>query len=99
MFTVTTTLPDLARLPTGTDEEPQASATILLQLESLTGGRPLTIHGPGLQAPTTIAPPLPPGFAAAWAANHALYPRGIDLILCAGTSLLALPRSLAIQET
>jgi alpha-D-ribose 1-methylphosphonate 5-triphosphate synthase subunit PhnH len=34
-----------------------------------------------------------------WRRNHSLYPRGLDLVLCAGTTLAALPRSVAIEET
>jgi alpha-D-ribose 1-methylphosphonate 5-triphosphate synthase subunit PhnH len=41
---------------------------------------------------------LAPGFVAEWAANHARFPRGIDLILCAGDRLAAFPRTLMIQE-
>jgi alpha-D-ribose 1-methylphosphonate 5-triphosphate synthase subunit PhnH len=41
---------------------------------------------------------LPAGFASAWQENHALFPRGVDIVLCAGTSLAALPRSVALQE-
>jgi alpha-D-ribose 1-methylphosphonate 5-triphosphate synthase subunit PhnH len=41
---------------------------------------------------------LPEKFAAAWAENHGLYPRGVDLIVCAGQKIMALPRSVAITE-
>ena len=41
---------------------------------------------------------LPADFAAVWQRNHALYPRGVDIILCAGTTLAALPRSVSIEE-
>jgi alpha-D-ribose 1-methylphosphonate 5-triphosphate synthase subunit PhnH len=41
---------------------------------------------------------LPRDFAAIWQRNHALFPRGIDLILCAGNQLAALPRSVSIRE-
>jgi alpha-D-ribose 1-methylphosphonate 5-triphosphate synthase subunit PhnH len=41
---------------------------------------------------------LPGDFVARWAANHALFPRGVDLVLCAGERLAALPRSVAIEE-
>jgi len=40
---------------------------------------------------------LPADFAARWAANHALFPRGVDVILCAGTSVAALPRSVTVE--
>ena len=41
---------------------------------------------------------LPDDFAAAWSANRALYPRGVDLILCAGASLAALPRTTMVER-
>jgi len=40
---------------------------------------------------------LPDDFASQWAANHALFPRGIDLLLCSGATLAALPRSVAVE--
>ncbi len=98
-FILADALPNLTALPNGTDEEPQSGATILLQIPALTGGPARIIHGPGLATPTTLSPQgLPPDFAAQWATNHAQFPRGIDLILCAGDHLLALPRSLSIRE-
>ncbi|HZF78124.1 MAG TPA: phosphonate C-P lyase system protein PhnH [Acetobacteraceae bacterium] len=41
---------------------------------------------------------LPPGFVAAWGANRARFPRGIDVILCAGDRVAALPRTVRIEE-
>jgi len=41
---------------------------------------------------------LPDDFAAQWAANHTLYPCGVDLVLCAGERLCALPRSVRVEE-
>ena len=40
---------------------------------------------------------LPDDFPALWAANHALFPRGADLLLCCGTTLAALPRSVRVE--
>jgi alpha-D-ribose 1-methylphosphonate 5-triphosphate synthase subunit PhnH len=57
----------------------------------------LRLAGPGLREPVSLTlAGLPEDFVAAWAANHALYPRGVDLILCAGHDIVALPRSVAI---
>jgi len=98
-FVLAAALPVLAGLPSGTDEEPESSATIILQVPALGRGREYAIAGPGLARPARFpAEGLPADFVARWAANHALYPRGIDLILCAGTTLAALPRSLRISE-
>jgi alpha-D-ribose 1-methylphosphonate 5-triphosphate synthase subunit PhnH len=98
-FAVARTLPDLATLNAGSDEAPESSTTLVLQVTALGTGPAFTLAGPGLQAPATFrAEGLPPDFAARWAANHALFPRGVDLILCAGTALAAIPRSISVQE-
>ena len=98
-FVLCDSLPDLAMLGTGSDEMPESSATLILQLGALGRGRRFVFSGPGLARPAEfLAEGLPADFAARWAANHALYPRGVDIILCAGTTLAALPRSLRILE-
>ena len=98
-FALALSLPDLAIIPAGTHEEPEASATVICQVESLTEGRPFQLSGPGLRVPAPLrVTGLPRAFAAIWASNHALFPRGIDLILCAGGTLTALPRTTAITE-
>ena len=90
---------ELAALHAGSDEAPEDGATLILQLPALGSGTAFTLEGPGLAAPTPFrATGLPPGFAAGWAANQARFPRGVDLILCAGDTLTALPRTLTIRE-
>ena len=89
----------LASLPAGTDEEPETSATLILQLDGLGEGPPLRLEGPGLATPNRLAVRgLPPGFVAQWRANRALFPRGVDVILCASDRLAALPRTVRIEE-
>ncbi len=98
MFAVCLALPPLAALDWGSHDGPETSATVILQLSSLDGGPRLRLSGPGLKTPETVClGPLPDDFVAAWRANHAAYPRGIDLVLCAGTRVAALPRSLSIE--
>lgn len=98
-FVVATVMPDLATLASGSDEAPQEGATLVLQVAALGRGRRLVLAGPGLKAPTVLeVEGLPEDFLARWARNHALFPRGIDLILCAGDRLAALPRSVRIGE-
>ena len=98
-FACARTAPPLSDLPSGTDAEPEESATLVLQIPAIGSGRRFTLSGPGLaeRASLSVAG-LAADFAAQWAANHALYPRGIDLILCAGEHLCALPRSVRIEE-
>ena len=87
----------LQDLAPGSDDGPEDGATLILQLPALGRGRAYTLEGPGLAAPARFhAEGLPGTFLAEWAANHARFPRGIDLILCAGDRLAALPRTLRI---
>ncbi len=98
-FCVAFALPDLAPLKTGSDDAPEAGTTVILDVAALGIGSAWRISGPGLAAPATLrVTGLPHDFAAIWAANHALYPRGVDLILCVGETLAALPRSLTVEE-
>ncbi len=96
-FVLAPDLPDLRSLSCGSDEGPEDSATVIVQVAALGEGAVYTMMGPGLQYPRTFrATGLPVDFVARWAENHKLFPRGIDLILCAGDRLAALPRSLSI---
>jgi alpha-D-ribose 1-methylphosphonate 5-triphosphate synthase subunit PhnH len=98
-FTLALSLPSLHTLPAGTDDAPEDGTTLILQVAALDSGQAWLLSGPGLASPVTLrADGLPPDFASIWAANHALYPRGVDLILCAGEMLTALPRSVRITD-
>ena len=97
MFVVTTMMPRFDLLAAGSDEAPEAGASVILQLPALGAGPRFRLSGPGLAGPTDFAASgLGAGFAAAWAGNRALFPRGIDLLLCAGRQLAALPRSVSV---
>ncbi len=90
-------LPDLAELMAGSDEGPENSATVILQVRELGSGTRFRLAGPGLNGPTEFAADgLPADFAARWHGNHIRFPRGVDLILTAGTRVAALPRSVAV---
>ncbi|MBX9698550.1 MAG: phosphonate C-P lyase system protein PhnH [Acetobacteraceae bacterium] len=92
-------VPALDSLAAGTEEAPQESATLVIQLASLAAGTPLRLSGPGIEREHVLhVTGLPPGFAPAWTRNAARFPCGIDLILCAGHALAALPRSVRVVE-
>jgi alpha-D-ribose 1-methylphosphonate 5-triphosphate synthase subunit PhnH len=98
-FAVALSLPDLRALPGGSHEAPESSATLILQLPELGRGNRYRLSGPGLREPGVLAATgLPAEFIPAWQRNHTLYPRGVDIILCAGTTLTALPRSVTVEE-
>ena len=85
-------------LGTGTDDEPERSATLILQVTGFDGGAALRLSGPGLAGEAALAVAgLPAGFVAWWADNRRRFPRGVDVILCAGDRVAALPRIVMIE--
>jgi alpha-D-ribose 1-methylphosphonate 5-triphosphate synthase subunit PhnH len=96
-FTVAHHVPSLADLPAGTDEAPEDGATLIIDLPALEAGHPVRLAGPGLEGALSTTLPLDPIFIAQWRLQSERAPRGVDLILCAGHRLLALPRSITIE--
>lgn len=85
---------ELARLPAGTDEYPDRGATAVIAVSGFGGGEALRLAGPGIAGEATLrVSGLPSGFVAARAANHRLFPRGVDHLLVARDAAVALPRS------
>jgi alpha-D-ribose 1-methylphosphonate 5-triphosphate synthase subunit PhnH len=90
--------PALHALSQGTEEEPHRSATLVLQVAALEEGAGWRLTGPGIEREhRLLAEGLPPDFAPDWAANRTLFPRGADVILCAGDRLAALPRTTLLE--
>lgn len=82
----------------GTQEYPDRSTTLILQVESLTSGAALRLEGPGIETFATIAPtPLPRHFLEQWKQNGARFPRGVDLILAGPDGIACLPRTTRIK--
>jgi alpha-D-ribose 1-methylphosphonate 5-triphosphate synthase subunit PhnH len=91
-------LPSLSLFAQGTQEYPDRSATLIVELDSLEGGRPLVLTGPGIRDEAVVAPSgLPDMFPAFWAENRQNFPRGVDLILVAGDAVLCLPRTTVLR--
>jgi alpha-D-ribose 1-methylphosphonate 5-triphosphate synthase subunit PhnH len=82
----------LSGYPLGTPEYPDRSATLIVDLPALTptGAR---LTGPGIRDTAALSLPDP----AAFAANAARFPLGLDFILCAGDRLAALPRTTRVE--
>jgi len=98
-FLLALSCPDLPAVNAGSHEAPEEACTVILQLAALGTGARFRLSGPGLKEPAILAATgLPANFAARWAANHALFPRGVDMILCAGGTIAALPRSVRMED-
>jgi alpha-D-ribose 1-methylphosphonate 5-triphosphate synthase subunit PhnH len=91
--------PPLDSLDAGTDEEPHRSATLLLPVAALAEGAGWRLTGPGIAREARLsATGAPPGFAAAFAAQRARFPRGVDVILASPSAVACLPRSTRLSE-
>lgn len=82
----------------GTDAYPDRSATLVIEVPDLRGGARTNWRGPGIDGRTSVSiAGLAEDFWHGWAANHELFPCGVDLMFTAGTELCALPRSIAVE--
>lgn len=98
-FALAVALPGLDLFAPGTHEAPETATTVIVEVAALGAGRRYRLSGPGLRAPSLLeVDGLPSDFAHDWQARRAGFPLGVDLILCAGASLCALPRGVAVED-
>lgn len=98
IITNASAMPPLSVFPAGSDDFPDRSTTLIIQLPSLDQGDPWTLRGPGIADSTVFSPSgLPAAFPGWLTDNRTLFPRGIDLIFTSGASLAALPRSTRLE--
>ncbi|MBD2562184.1 MULTISPECIES: phosphonate C-P lyase system protein PhnH [Nostoc] len=86
-------LPELSIFNWGTAEKPEASTTLLVQVESFEMGQPVILTGPGVLDQQAIAPTLPAHFWDFWMQNHQAYPQGVDVFLFTQYAVMGLPRT------
>ncbi|ORE94679.1 carbon-phosphorus lyase complex subunit [Stappia sp. 22II-S9-Z10] len=91
------TLPD--GLSVGDDVYPDRSATLIAPVRL--SGRTLRLAGPGIDGARTLDADLSDAVLARLAANRALFPRGLDVILIdeAGAGVVGLPRTTEVTCT
>lgn len=93
------TLPAFDTFNPGTPDYPDRSTTVIVQVETLSGGAPLALEGPGIKGRERIAPsPVPADLRDRLALNRSLFPCGIDLIFVSADGIAALPRSVRVVE-
>lgn len=92
-------MPALDGFAPGSQDYPDRSTTLILQVVTLSDGETVTFAGPGIRNRASVAPaPLPRHFASQWAANRARFPRGVDLILAAPEAVVCLPRTARLPD-
>lgn len=87
-------LAPLERWAAGTAIYPDRSATLIVEVDSLKDGPPLSLSGPGIaEAATLQLGAHGPALLPAIQANAARYPHGVDWIFTCDVHLVAVPRS------
>ena len=92
-------LPALRSLAQGSDTYPDQSATCVVDVAhtaSATVGTAGAWHmtGPGIQGAIALSVDgLPDDFEDQWGANHAVFPRGVDVLLGTAKHIVGLPRT------
>jgi alpha-D-ribose 1-methylphosphonate 5-triphosphate synthase subunit PhnH len=87
-------LPDLSRFSFGSNEYPDRSTTLILQVESLARGRTYELRGPGIDGTATLRAAIEPkDLFERLSVNEELFPRGIDVVLVSGEAIVAIPRT------
>lgn len=90
--------PSFDQFALGTPEYPDRSTTLVLQVRGFGEGQRWSLSGPGIADRVSLAAdPLPDDLGERLAANHALFPRGVDLILVSPDAVVALPRSVVLE--
>ena len=88
------TLPDLGRFALGSNEYPDRSTTVILQVGSLAEGRSYELRGPGIDGATSLRASITPDdLFERLAINARLFPRGIDIVLVHDETIVAIPRT------
>src|ERR1700760_4565284 len=91
-------LPDLSRFSFGTNEYPDRSTTLILQVDSLKHGNAFELRGHGIDGSAVLRAMIEPvDLFKRLAVNEALFPRGIDVVLVSGDSIVAIPRTTRVS--
>ena len=87
-------LPELSRFSFGTNEYPDRSTTLILQVDSLKHGSAFELSGPGIDGTALLRAMIEPvDLFERLAVNETLFPRGIDVVLVSGEAIVAIPRT------
>ena len=87
-------LPDLSHFALGTNEYPDRSKTLVLQVKDLKRGEVYELRGPGIDGSAVLQAIIEPkNLFERLAVNGSLFPRGIDVVLVADDAIVAIPRT------
>jgi alpha-D-ribose 1-methylphosphonate 5-triphosphate synthase subunit PhnH len=91
-------MPAIESFAIGEDRYPDRSATLIIQVPSLTEAPVTSWSGPGIDGSQDVRiAGLPDGFWEQWSDNHQLYPLGVDIIFASAGSVIGLPRGVKVE--
>lgn len=92
-------LPPLAGFKCGSEEYPDHSATVVIEVPSIATDHGWRLTGPGILGEARVAiPGMDHAFVAQWATCRKLFPRGIDILFTCGALACCLPRTIQVGE-
>lgn len=84
----------LGEYAVGSQEYPDRSTMLIIQVPGFEEEPQWTLQGPGIKGSRAFMPKgLGDDFIHEWSRNHALFPRGVDMVFAAQARLAALPRT------
>jgi alpha-D-ribose 1-methylphosphonate 5-triphosphate synthase subunit PhnH len=92
-------LPALDRFAFGSNEYPDRSTTLILQVESLDDGLVVELQGPGIDGTAALRASIQPrDLFERLNINAGLFPRGIDVVLVHDDAIVAIPRTTRLAK-
>jgi alpha-D-ribose 1-methylphosphonate 5-triphosphate synthase subunit PhnH len=92
-------IPTLESFDLGSEEYPDRSTTLVLEVAELGRGHAFMLRGPGIRERTRLeANRIPPRLWDERRALAPLFPRGVDLLLTCGRRLAAIPRTTLVEN-
>lgn len=87
-------MPQLSAFNQGEAKYPDRATTLIVDIIGLRGGPAVVLRGPGIENEAVISPRgLPAAFWSQRADVVSRFQFGVDLVLCAGSEILAIPRT------
>jgi alpha-D-ribose 1-methylphosphonate 5-triphosphate synthase subunit PhnH len=92
-------MPPLSHFRIGTDECPDTSTTLIIQVDEFSVYAGKRLKGPGIRSCRKLnIKGLPADFWNQWRAQFDIFPLGVDILFTCGNHLIALPRSTRVEN-
>ena len=87
----------LLAFPCGDEMSPELATSVVVQVDSLEGGTPLRLQGPGIEQQRIVTMQLPAAVTRYLLNRPHRFPLGLDFLFTCGEQLLAIPRTTRVE--